>query len=227
MTWRFFQCRGVAGARGVTVAPDSKGMHSVWVDFDLPVVDALTVLIPTPVASYCYLFEALLWIAFQRFPLFVETEDGGDIRTDNNEFEGTEPRIVIEPISDDECRSAGLPLNPEYAVYIAGEYHSRPEDIERLLALHLDAKGKAELKSQLIASKKHHERCKAWDEQFDQFVDLHRSRLFVALREGKILSVGKILPSGADHTFPKDAPDEEWDAWCDVGWSRMSIRFQP
>jgi hypothetical protein len=49
-------------------------------------------------------------------------------------------------------------------------------------------------------------------------LDLHKSRLFVAFREGKISAVGKVLPPDAQRDFPGDLSSEEFWAWSNNGW---------
>jgi hypothetical protein len=105
---------------------------------------------------------------------------------------------------------------------MAGDYHLRPEDIETLLRIDLEAKDREQRNRDLVASIEYHKQCATWERHFEQFLDLHKSRLYVALREGKILSVGKVLPSGADSSFPTDLTHEEWVAWSDAGWTRIA-----
>ena len=178
----------------------------------------LTVLVPSPVASYCYLHEALLWMAFQRVPPYVEDEEGTDARW-SKDGDGIRPYVETDHVSDDECQRAGLPPDPEYAVSMAGDYYSRPQDIERLLKLDLEKADRAKLNADLLVSRDHYARADAWNEQFEHFVDLYKGRLFVALREGKIPSAGRCLPDDADESFPEPLTDEEWRAWANgVEW---------
>jgi hypothetical protein len=154
----------------------------------------LVVLVPTPAAAYCYLFEALLWVAIQRIPLASPWDDGIDRRVNTEDMDNVEPRLEFEPVRDEECSRAGLPLNPEYALLFSGDYHSRPEDLERIVLLDAEPADHEKLQAQLEAARRHYKAVDAWDQQFEEFLDLPKGRLFVALREGKILCAGKRIP---------------------------------
>jgi hypothetical protein len=190
--------------------------------FDFPESDReLVVLVPTPAAAYCYLFEALLWVALQRIPMAVPWDDGIDRRISTDDMDNAEPRLEFEPISDEECQRIGLPPNPEYAAFIEGDYHSRPEDIERLLRLDLEPPDRARLLADLEASRQHYEAVDAWDQRFEEFLELPKCRLFIALREGKILSAGKRIPARADKSFPERLEGDEWDRWVAEPWQQI------
>jgi hypothetical protein len=108
-------------------------------DFDFPEpTPQLVVLVPSPVADYCYLFEALLWVALQRIPLAVPWDEGVDQRVSTEDMDNLEPRLEFEPLSDEDCQRVGLPPNPEHALFVSGDYHARPEDLERILLLDAD-----------------------------------------------------------------------------------------
>lgn len=194
--------------------------------FEFPDADEpMEVFLPTSIASYCYLFEALLWMAFQRFPLAVAAEDGGDIRW-SNDYEDAEPCLEVEPANDEECQRAGLPCSPEYAAFISEDYFSAPERLEELLAMksavpETGRTSRETLERDLLASREHYAKCDQWDWQFEQMLDLHKGRLFVALREGKMLSAGKPLPAKADDDFPGDMESEEFWKWSDAGWKTI------
>src|SRR5260370_33317902 len=73
-------------------------------DFDLPdPKEPLTVLVPTSVAAYCYLHEALLCVALQRYPLYWQRDDSGDVRLDTEDMEDIVPRMDFEPLSGHEA----------------------------------------------------------------------------------------------------------------------------
>jgi hypothetical protein len=190
--------------------------------FDFPDSNrSLVVLVPRHTASYCYLYEALLWIAFQRVPLAEAREDDLDARVTTEELTSISPSLEFEPITDDECRRVGLPLNPEYAVYLGDDYHLEPEDIERMLRLLPGDKDREELLANLEASKAYHQALDGWAVQFGEFLDLHKSRLFLALREGKVLSVGKRFPVALVSDFPESLTQEEWHTWLEEPWQRI------
>jgi hypothetical protein len=202
---------------------DSQGSaNSQGGGFDFPEsADPLTVFVATPVASYCYLFEALLWMGFQRFPLGYPGESGADVRWEND-FEDIEPAVEWEPANDEECHGAGLEPNPEYAVFATGDHISAPENIEKLLRLDLQAADREKLERDLAEAKEHYAKRDVWERKFEQFLDLHKSRLFVALREGKISAVGKALPPDAYDSFPGDLSSEDFWAWSRAGWTPIA-----
>jgi hypothetical protein len=186
--------------------------------FDFASGRSMVVLVPRPSAAYCYLYEALLWVALQRLPLAEPWEDNVDTRTITEDLDSASPRLESEPITDDECQKVGLPPNPEYALHCGDEYHPEPRYIEELLRLVPGDEHREKLLADLDASKVHHQALDGWRALFDEFVDLHKSRLFLALREGKILSVGKPFPLAMASDFPERLSPEEWDAWVEAPW---------
>ena len=154
-------------------------------DFDFADSTELTVLQPSLVTNYCYLYEALLWVAVQRFPLFQESESGVDIRTDLEDVEDFDPRFEFDVLNDDECRHVGLPENPEYALLMEGDYCSRPDFYEQMLAHEQEPKYRQKLESELLVATAHYKRVDAWDEQFQQFLDLLRIPTIATTHSGR------------------------------------------
>ncbi len=140
------------------VKPQTAEAIASGADFDFPdPKEPLTVLVPTSVAAYCYLHEALLWVALQRYPLYSQWDDSGDVRLDTEDMEDIVPRIDFEPLSDDECDRAGLPRDPEYAAWDEGRIPPlSPESIKKILALVPDDNEKQqELLDQLPTAEAH------------------------------------------------------------------------
>lgn len=172
----------------------------------------LTVLVPTAVAPYCYLYEALLWVAVQRLP-FGEPGEHGDRRVETDQFEGVDPPLAFLPIDDEESERCGLPPNPEYSAGIDDDlYYGMTEVWERFDA------SDPEVASRLAKGREFEAKVDAWEDAFDDFLDLPSSRLFIALREGKIDAVGKPLPPDADDDFPASYDDEGWRDWVARPW---------
>lgn len=190
---------------------------SVEPEFQFPEDDhPLTVLTPTAVVPYCYLYEALLWVAVQRLP-FAEPGENGDRRVETNEFESTDPPIEFMAIDDEECERCGLPPNPEYAAIFDEELYSGMTQVLEKLET-----SDPEVALRLAKGREFEAKVKAWDDLFEDYLDLPRSRLFIALREGKIDAVGKPLPSGADDDFPASYDDDEWLDWVALPWQRIA-----
>ena len=181
---------------------------------------SFAVYVSTDVAPHCYLFEALLWLAFRRFPLAFPTDEGGDVRWDND-FDDAVPSVEVDPASDGECERAGLPPSPEYAAFLAGDYISEPHNIEKLLSMNLEQADREKLETDLVASRVHYSACEAWERHFEQYLELHKARLFMALREGKIASAGKAIPTSASDDFPAELDADEWAAWARQKWRHI------
>ena len=81
-----------------------------------------TVLIPNSTPERCYLREALLWVAVNRFPLAYVLENTDDIRVHDKYVEEGNPSIDEDLLSADECASMGLPVNPEWEAAVAFEH---------------------------------------------------------------------------------------------------------
>lgn len=181
-------------------------------EFDFPEPDnPMTVLTPTTVAPYCYLYEALLWVSVQRLP-YSEPGEHCDRRIETQEFESADPPFEFEPIDDDECRRCGLPLNPEYAALLDGELYVGMTDLwQRFPDL-------PEAAEKLAIGRKFEAAVAAWDKTFNDYLDWHKGRLFIALREGKVPSFGKPMPPDADNDFPASYDDDGWHKWVSQAW---------
>lgn len=192
-------------------------------DFDFPEPrELLAVLVPTPVTPYCYLYEALLWVAIQRHPLFSQWEHG-DVRLDTEDLDDINPRMEFEPFSDDECDRAGLPHDPEYAAWTEGDGPpSDPALLKRLADSVADEKTRLELLSELPRAEAYAANLSAWEEQCDAFLDAPKSKLFLALREGKLAAYGKRISKQIAESFPEPLSHEEWHKWTLEPWQVIS-----
>src|SRR5580700_5540380 len=94
-----------------------------------------TILVPNEISEWCYLNEALYWVAIQRFPLAQGTENGVDQRQDREYVEGIDPNLPFDltPTSVD-CERAGISSNPIWEDILSGDsYHPEPSSIRELL----------------------------------------------------------------------------------------------
>jgi hypothetical protein len=77
---------------------------------------------PVVIPKRCYLFEVLLWVAFQRLPVATSDMEGKDIRdSDENRGSGQggyEINAIDTYIFDEECEYAGIPPDPSWRAVI-------------------------------------------------------------------------------------------------------------
>jgi hypothetical protein len=188
-------------------------------DFDFPdPKEPRTVIVPTEVAAYCYLYEALLWVALQRHPLYSQWEDSGDVRLDTEDIEGIDPRISFQPFTDDECDRAGLPRDPEYAAWNEGDGPPLDPQSIREIARLLSGDERQEILSGLAKAEAYALVVEGWNEQCDAFLDLPKSKLHIALREGILAAYGKRVPKEHAESFPEPLSHEEWVSWTRERW---------
>jgi len=185
-----------------------------------------TVLVPHTVAERCYLPEALLWVANSRFPLASITENNEDIREDHEYIDGLTPAFAEdEPLSDEECARAGLPPNPERRCFEDGDYYSKPDDIRHLLKIAPFEEDRKRLEKDLPASEAFFAKQAEWDAEFEAFLDLHKSRLFLALQEGRIGAIGQELPRPTYSGSLEFLEGSDWESWYDVPWTQIPQDF--
>jgi hypothetical protein len=186
-----------------------------------------TVFIPVAVAARCYLQEALLWVAVNRYPIAHFPEHSIDAREDDEYVEGLEPYIPNdEPLSSDECAAAGLSSNPEREDFDTGDFHQTPENlrmIHQMVGLPDDDRKRIE--RELIEAEAFDERQKAWDAEFESYLDAPKARLFLALREGRVGAVGKPLPLPTYEASLVNLEAQQWEGWDNVGWQPIAHGF--
>lgn len=68
--------------------------------------------------EWCFLYEALYWVTFQRLPVASYTVSAEEYR-ESEEVENYEAEISDSPhlISEDETKFAGIPLDPEWVAW--------------------------------------------------------------------------------------------------------------
>lgn len=184
------------------------------------------ILMPSNVAEDCFLAEALDWVAFHRYPIEMITENNVDGRFDpeyNEEYEASTQYFDV--ITSDECRRVGLPPNPSYESQIAGDYNLRPEDIDRLLELDLDEHERKELTEKKRRSIAHYRDVAAWEQQYDAFIEVPKTKIFLALREGRFEARGRPLPKpDLDEAIVELDKGNAWQ-WTDLKYQRIPDRF--
>jgi hypothetical protein len=186
-----------------------------------------TILIPQAVAEICYLSEALMWVAINRFPLGALIEEGYDARRELDYIEGLDPNFGDDsPVTDAECARVGLSVNPTYGAGISGDAHRAPEDLKNLLSADgLRDDNRQWLERELAESVAFNEACKRWDEEFKDFVDVHSSRLFLALREGRLVAEGIKLPESSREASLIRLDEMNWTGWGLSKWVSIPSDF--
>jgi hypothetical protein len=162
---------------------------------------AITLLIPTPIAERCYLWEALLWVAVRRFPLSAKRRYYEAIDIDDREDTDTwainaRPRYPHGvTITDEECDRAKLPRDPEHEALKEGKEYTHPEVIKRLLTNPFPEDGRRHFEDLLLESENFHNRKAEWDLQFNKFLVHPKAKLLGALHEGRLKAFGIALPA--------------------------------
>lgn len=185
-----------------------------------------SVLIPHSVAEQCYLSEALTWVAVNRFPLAAMVETGEDLRVHKDYTRELIPDVADdEPLSDEECAIAGLPLNPQRVCFESGDYHSDPDAIRRWLRKVTLEEDRKRFEQELIESEKFIVQQAEWDAQYEVFLDLHKTRLFLALREGRVTAFGKQVPRRSFSGSLEVLEQSDWEDLSAIEWSQIPSNF--
>jgi len=146
----------------------------------------IEVLVPTVIAPKCYLIEALHWIAFNQYPIIENwDEHSEDARFSDDCIYDFEMPIWTTPTLED-CERVGLPPNPE----TYDTYHAEPDQIRKYLEIKLDTEDKEKFEKELIESVEFYKKLEAWKEHYNDYVEIFQSKLFIALKEGKLRSWG-------------------------------------
>ncbi len=128
---------------------------------------------PVELSGRCLLYEVLLWVAFQRPPLatYSDIEEDLELRDAEGDLEqygyaAKHPRIFYR-LTGKECAGAGLPLHPETALEMG--YASCGDDWED-------------------------SQTRQWSTEYEAAIEYPATRIYLALREGRLAASGKLLP---------------------------------
>jgi hypothetical protein len=151
------------------------------------------------VPDRCFLSEALLWVAFQRLPIARYNDDAREIR-ETIEDEDYEIDTPDGPLTEDECRRAGIPPDPKFLRLV-----NDPGLVQRYKELeprygHDEAMRRIN-EPDPEEEEKFRRACAEWKPYYDQAIEYPASRIFVALRDGRLRASGRLLPS----TNPEEA----------------------
>jgi hypothetical protein len=153
-----------------------------------------TYLQPVYLPNFCFLYEALYWVAFQRLPISTYTFDGEEYRL-SDEVDGYEAHVSDSPteISDEEAKFAGIPPDPYWAALMDEERSIMPSESWDVLIAKYGADS-ALLKGRADAVKLEEEAAR-WKPHYQRFTEYPRSQIYVALRSGQLKATGRLLPS--------------------------------
>jgi len=164
------------------------------------------VLKPYWIAEECFLKEAILWVAFYRFPTSEIIPDHVDVRFDNDsqeEYAPSYPDDYLGYISSEECIRVGLPTNPEWDS-LTEEDNYEPEFLEMMHASSENEEQKQKLKTQIPIAWERRKKQQEWQEKYEEYIELIESKIFVALREGKLKATGRLIPAGDEESHYTD-----------------------
>lgn len=188
---------------------------------------------PIAIADKCFLSEALMWIAFCRPPLEIWGEHG-DGRFEEDSYGDYEARPMGADygLEEDatllECRYAGLPSNPaspesvDDTIYSKGELQWFQQLRDQLVN---DKKQDKipEIDSKIKAAQEFEEKCARWDVEFFKYMEVPKSKLFIALRENKLKAFGRPL---THQDVDKQIAEFERNLQKDQHWSWHDIDFE-
>src|SRR5262249_11985146 len=139
----------------------------------------------------CYLFEVVLWLAFQRLPIASGDEDGNDIR-DSSENRVSGPAgyaisVFDTYIFDEETSFAGIPPDPSWRAALDGTPTLSIEHYDKLLKQpDLKPGFREHLEAEREEAIQHHAALKEWEVHFQRAIEYPASKIFLALRDGAL-----------------------------------------
>jgi hypothetical protein len=160
---------------------------------------AITLLIPTLMPERCYLIEALMWVALNRFPLgVIIPPDNEDVREDLvlGHVMGAEPFLPKDPtVTDEECAWVGLPPNPMYRALKEGKEYHDPDGLRAHMDRYInkDHPLRSKWEKVLEESVPFHEEKLAWESRFEELLNGHKARLLIELQSGRIKAFGLLV----------------------------------
>jgi hypothetical protein len=136
-------------------------------------------LVPAMIPEWCFLQEVLMWVAVHRLPRHDHTDDGHDVREQEQcEFNGS----LIDWLWEEETAELRLTKDPRLEDYDRWE-----EDygVARQSISGADAMQQwQQARDERLAGE-----FKKWKGSFDSAVELHQVRIFVELKKARISAV--------------------------------------
>ncbi len=164
-----------------------------------------TILVRAKIAAKCFLSEALYWRAFGRIP--VELHDDKGFWRDNAEnYDGVQqPPPDGEELSDDECRFAGIPIDPRMQALLTDRpslplehYSMMIETIQRIKPPYQEGwhphDGINQYREKQVEAEKYHADVAGWMPHLDEYLDEFKAEICLDLRRGKLKAMGRRLP---------------------------------
>ena len=146
------------------------------------------------VPERCFLHEALLWLAFQRLPIALYNDRNQESRS-ATEHEGLEIQSPEGPLTDEECKRAGIPPDPHYH-HLFDESPSPLQTYDELARHYGDDEALRRTKEALEKEEEEYSRASMeWQPHYDEATEYFASLIFVALRDGRLRASGRALPS--------------------------------
>jgi hypothetical protein len=155
------------------------------------------------------------------------TSNDEDLREDTDFIDGLIPDHLADedPLSDEECAKADLPPNPEHRRLESGDFLNKPDFYIRLLERVEYEDIRKRYAQQLIEAETFVAQKKEWDAEFEAFIDLHKTRLFLELREGRIHALGQELPQPSFIGSLVELEESGWEGWHNIEWQTIPPDF--
>ena len=187
-----------------------------------------TFLQPVELPERCYLEEVLYWIAFQRLPVAGYNYDGQEIR--QSEEMGYAPGIVETELAEEETKRAGIPPDPHWRALLDDRTLLSPAWYDDFLAKYdLDPEHRTKLVAEREAAVAFEKECQLWRPHYERAIEYPASRIFIALREGRLAATGRLLPA-LDEDEAIDQAEEGKEAGVldiaatDIPWSFWTLK---
>ena len=163
-----------------------------------------SVLVHHPLAEVCYLREALMWVAFKRFPLADEVSD------------------EIQNPTRQECAPVGVPAKPIYSGTLPG---FTPENLKELADFRGAAERRQSFEREIAITVEYQDSCKRWDQELYDFMDRHRTQLCVALRDGKLVAKGVRPTDGTNEQTEYKWVSIPTNVWIydNINWDKSRV----
>jgi hypothetical protein len=182
----------------------------------------------------CFLREVLLWSTFQHLPIYDSDPGGFEVRESafiskycvaNPDPWAKEPWDAF--IRTSECRRAGIPPHPLVKETLESCLRYSPDLVEVLLNDYGVTREEIDLggKQQDLE-----ETFEAWKPLYDRAVEYYHSQIFVALRDGRLKAMGRLLGeaklSDAISVMEEQGPKVEPSVIPATFWTLKGIDFE-
>jgi hypothetical protein len=152
---------------------------------------------PVQLATRCFLHEVLLWVAVQRLPVASYIDDKERWESDDLADGGYKVELNDTMLTEEETERLGLPIDPDWHwLTTEGVRFSEPSLYEKILAKNdLEPEVRRQFEERLLEAIDSQKTAQNWRLLYQRAVEYPTSKIFVALRSGKINAMGRLLPS--------------------------------